>query len=377
MLVRAVFVVFVILALFGDARITLFVLNRVVFGSHRHEKNPWRFLIFVVPPVLLFLTALFWPVNLWIERLMSSRIIEQLTPERIEEVTWSLALAKIGSAWLIIAATIGSVWILDRLRLREPRSPREHSLFHNDVYDLEVTSHEVVVDDLPAAFDGYRIAFLTDTHVAGFMRRDYYARIVDEVRRFDPDLILLGGDFVTWRRDVPLFDEVLLRHLRARDGVFAIFGNHDYWADADAIRDALQANGVELLTNRNVILTRGTSQLPLAGIDEMYRGQPDVDAAFRGIRNGRPCIAISHHPDIVDILEGRRIDLLLCGHTHGGQIRVPFFGALVVPSRHEWELAAGFHRLGSLLLYVGRGLGAVPPVRILCRPEVATFVLKR
>ena len=190
MLLRLLFFAFILLALLGDARIFLFVMNRFVFGSHREERSPWSWLIVATPPVLIVLTALIWPLNQWLDWLLSSRVIERFTPERIEEITWSLALAKIGAVWLIIAATVGSYWILDRIRVNYlPSAPligirdqpseviplrRAHVPFpwlrrlgaHNDVYDIEVTKHELFIDHLPEAFDGYRIAFLTDTHVA-------------------------------------------------------------------------------------------------------------------------------------------------------------------------------------------------------------------
>jgi predicted MPP superfamily phosphohydrolase len=400
-IVRATFAAFILLALLGDARIFLFVMNRVVFGSHREEKSRWHWLLYAVPPLLLVLTALIWPVNQWIERLLTTRAFEAVTPQRLEEITWSLVLAKIGAAWLITAAGVGSYWILERIRVNylppaplegvreEPseivRLRRAHVPFaalrklgaHNDVYDIEVTRHEVFIDDLPASFDGYRIAFLTDTHVAAFVRRDFYREIVARVQAFDPDLIVFGGDFVTWNRHIPLLPDRLLDGLSARDGKFAILGNHDYWAGADEVTSTLRASGVEVITNRRAILTRGVEHVPLVGIDEMYRGEPDVDAAFAGIDAARPCIGVSHHPDIIDLLGGHRLDLLLCGHTHGGQIRFPFFGAVVVPSQHEGEFASGFHRVGGVLMYVSRGIGAIPPLRILCRPEVATFVLRR
>jgi predicted MPP superfamily phosphohydrolase len=382
MLVRSLFAAFVLLALLGDARIFLFVMNRVVFGSHRQEKSPWHWLMFVVPPLLLALTALFWPLSRWIERLLTMPAIERLTPERIAELAWTLTLAKIGVAWLIVAAAVGSHWILDRIRanylpepplvgIRDVTPPsRAGSAFHNQVYDLEVTHHEIIVDDLPESFDGYRIAFLTDTHVASFVRPAFYREVVARVQRFDPDLVLFGGDFVTWHRHIPLVRDRLLDGLSARDGIFAVMGNHDYWAGLRELP------GVRFLTNDRVLLHRGNDALPLAGIDEVYRGNPDVDRAFAGIGDAAPCLAFSHHPDVIDIVR-RRVDLLLCGHTHGGQIRFPFFGAVVVPSRHEAEYAAGFHRVGPVLMYVSRGVGAIPPLRILCRPEVATFTLRR
>ena len=400
-MLRTVFFAFVVLALLGDARIFLYIMTRRFFGGHRHEKSEWSFLMYVVPPLLVILTALFWPLNMWIDRLMRTHIVESITPERIEDFAYSLVLAKIGATWLIVAACVGAYWVLDRIRVMAFGVPplagirnlpseviplrRAHIPFawirklgaHNDVYDIEVTKHELVIDDLPEAFDGYRIAFLTDTHVASFMRKSFYREVVAQAMKFDPDLVLLGGDLVTFGRDIPLMGEVLLTGLTARDGVFAVLGNHDYWAGADKVTEMLAAHNVQLLTNRSTILARGGQTLPLVGIDEMYRGTPDPARAFAGLDPSGPCLGVSHHPDIIDLLGSNRLDLLVCGHTHGGQIRFPFFGPVVVPSMHEGTFAQGFHRVGAVLMYVSRGVGAIPPLRILCRPEVATFTLKR
>lgn len=409
-MLRPLFFALLALALVGDARIFLFVINRLVFGSHREEKAKLHWLLYAVPPLLLFLTLLFWPLHAWIRDLADNRVVERIAPEPVERVLWSLMWAKIGSAWLFLAAGVGAYWIVDRIRvlmlpapqiagtkthppqvfrsrLRETdRDDHKPGLIsrvaralgaHNDVYDIEVTRHEVYIDTLPASFDGYRIAFLTDTHVASFMRRNLYRDVVAQVMRFEPDLILLGGDFVTWERHVPLMAEVLLPDLQARDGVYAVLGNHDYWANADAVVAAMTARGVTFIINRSIAIRRGDDMISLLGIDEVYRGEPDLDAAFSRVDPNVPAIGLSHHPDIVDLLEDRKLDLLVCGHTHGGQIRFPFFGSVVVPSKHEARYASGFHRVENVLLYVSRGVGAIPPLRILCRPEVATFTLCR
>ena len=400
-MLEPLFLTLLILALLGDARVFLFILNRLVFGDHSEEKSPYTWMQWAIPPVLLALTLLFWPLNRWIRILVRQDAVEQVTPERVESFIASPVLAQIGAAWLFIAAAIGLYWLVDRthtwftrdrgipgvrtlapelVKLRKAHIPfafLRNLGAHNEVYDIEVTRHEVDVEGLPAAFDGYRIAFLTDTHVASFMRRGLYREAVAQTMRFDPDLVLLGGDFVTWERHIPLMAEVLLTDLSARDGVWAVLGNHDYWANADGVVAAMTARGVRFILNRSVAITRGEDTLQLLGIDELYRGNPDVEAAFRRVDPQRPCIGVSHHPDIVDVLEGRRLDLLVCGHTHGGQIRLPFFGSIVVPSKHEARYAAGFRRVGDVLLYVSRGIGAIPPLRILCRPEVATFVLRR
>ncbi|MFZ2492229.1 MAG: metallophosphoesterase [Thermoanaerobaculia bacterium] len=400
-MIRPLFFVLLLFALLGDARVFLFVMNRLVFGSHRHEKSELGWLMYAVPPVLLVLTLLFWPLHQWVGWLASQAVVDRVTPEAVERAALSPRLAQLGAAWLIVAASIGLYWIIDRLRAlvvrdapvagtrsSEPevvRLRRAHVPFawlrklgaHNDVYDIEVTHHEVVVDGLPEAFDGFRIAFLTDTHVASFVRPAFYREAVSQAMRFRPDLVLLGGDFVTWKRHIPLMAEVLLSGLSAPDGVYAVLGNHDYWADANQVRDLMEARGVEFIVNRRVTIDRRGTKLDLIGIDEVYRGEPDLEAAFAGLDGSTPVLGLSHHPDIIDLLEGRRLDLLVCGHTHGGQIRFPFFGSVVVPSRHEARYAAGFRRVGRVLIYVSRGIGAIPPLRILCRPEVATFTLRR
>lgn len=377
----ALYILLAFLALMGNARIGLFSLNRLVFGE-THESDRLKWGLVAIPFVLLLMAPLYW---LFIRDFRDGALT---------------LLGSAGAAWLALTVGTGTYWLIDRawhathpksidgvhalpsetIRLRKAHVPFRFLRrlgAHNDVYDLEITQHEVIIPDLPASFDGYRIAFMTDTHVASFMRRELYRVCVDEIARREIDLVLLGGDFVSWRKHIPLMTKVLLDGLEAPDGVYAVLGNHDYWSDADAVVAAMTAKGVEFIINRSVRLQRGSDLIDLVGIDEIYRGEPDVETAFRNVTGLRPCIAVSHHPDIIGRLDERRIDLLLAGHTHGGQIRLPFLGAIIVPSRHEGLYDAGFHRQRNVLLYVSRGLGAIPPVRILCRPELAMFTLVR
>ena len=363
----------------GYARAAAFVLNHAIFG-HRDDLPLMKYVTIALPFVFLGLSLLLIP-------LFREAASEELS-----------GYAKAGAAWFFASATIGLVWIAQRVielsrfrpvegvnrsrseivRLRKAHIPYpwlQRLGLHNEVYDLEINRFDVDIKGLPAAFNGYRIGFLTDLHVASFMRRSLYRTAVRALKDDEVDLILLGGDFVTWRRHIPLMAKLLTEELEAPDGVWAVLGNHDYWADGDGVIAALTAKGVRFLVNRQVRIRRGEDEICLAGIDEIYRGKPDVDVALHGSEDN-VVIAISHHPDIIDRLEGRRIDLMVCGHTHGGQIRLPFLGALVVPSAHEWKYAAGFFREDQVLMYVSRGIGAVPPVRILCRPEVAIFTLR-
>jgi uncharacterized protein len=371
--------VLAILALMGNARIGLFSLNRVVFAQ-KQESDRLKWALRAIPVTLLLLVPLY------------GLLFRDFTRGVMTPLGWA------GAGWLLVTVSIGIYWIIDRgwhnlhpphiggvrslpsqvIRLRKAHIPfrtLQRLGAHNDVYDLEVTHHEIIIGDLPEEFDGYRIAFMTDTHVAGFMKRRFYRECIEQIRARDVDLVLLGGDFVTWHKDIPLMARLLLEGLEARDGIYAVLGNHDYWADADSVVAAMTARGARFLINRSTRLRRGSAVIDLVGIDEVYRGEPDVEAAFSAVPGNRPCIAVSHHPDIIGMMGSERVDLLVAGHTHGGQIRFPFFGAVVVPSKHEGLYASGFHRHDNVLLYVSRGLGAIPPIRILCRPELATFTL--
>lgn len=377
----AAYALLALLAIAGNVRIGLFVLNRSVFGQ-KTEANIMKWLLILIPPALLLMSGLYYG------------LYRAMRDDQFD------AFGYAGAIWLAVTATTGAYWLVDRayqtahpqvipgvrtqpsdvIRLRKAHIPSvvlRNLGAHNEVYDLEVTRHEVIVPDLPPAFEGYRIAFMTDTHVASFMRRNFYREIVAQSNRFDPDLVLFGGDFVTWNRHIPLMAELLTTDLKARDGSYAVLGNHDYWADADSVIAALTAQGVRFLVNRSVKIKRGQEAIYLVGIDEIYRGKPDYVEAFGDVDKNRPCIAVSHHPDVVERLGERRVDLLLCGHTHGGQIRAPFFGAIVIPSRHEGRYDEGFFRLQNVLMYVSRGIGSIPPIRILCKPELALFTLVR
>jgi predicted MPP superfamily phosphohydrolase len=372
----------VIPAIAGTCRIGLFALNRGVVGEKSGTEDRMKWLMIFIPPLLIVLSFLYIPLY-----------------RSISRGTFSFP-GMLGAVWLGVTVTTGCTWVVRRawhlthrpeipgvalvaremvaMRRRHFDAPLLRWLgVHNDAYDLDIPTFEVTIPHLPHSFDGYRIAFLTDLHVAPFMRRKLYQEALRQIAHRQVDLVLLGGDFISFRRHIELMAEVLTSGLTPPDGTFAVLGNHDYWTDADAVVAALSTRGVVFITNRSVTIRRGEEALLIAGIDEVYRGHPDVEAALSNADPVTPVIVVSHHPDIVDVLGNRRIDLLVCGHTHGGQIRLPFFGAIVVPSKHEGRYAAGFFREKNFLMYVSRGIGAVPPLRILCPPELPIFVLRK
>jgi predicted MPP superfamily phosphohydrolase len=259
---------------------------------------------------------------------------------------------------------------------------------------LEVTATEIRLPSLPAAWDGVRIAHLSDLHLSRIVPAGYLARCVEATMRAAPDLVLITGDFVTrsggW---IPCLSTLLAR-LHAPWGVWGVLGNHDHHVSAAGVSAAVEAGGVRMLRNRHTRLERDGEPLWLVGIDSMAGDQyrlsrarlAEVDRrmqrhlceAFAGVDPEGCRILLAHSPDILPLAKSHGVDLVLSGHTHGGQVRLPLLGATVVPSRYGARYAAGLFHEGGAHLYVTRGLGVVRlPVRFLCRPELAILTLRR
>lgn len=236
----------------------------------------------------------------------------------------------------------------------------------------------IAVPRLPAAFDNLRIAFLTDIHHGPFIALDYVASIVRTTLALAPDLILLGGDYISKDPKYvgPCFE--VLAGLDAPLGVFGVLGNHDYQSGMPAMKSAFAAARFEELTNRGVWLERGSSRLRLAGVDDLWFGRPDPRPALGNASAEDACLVVSHNPDFAEKLRDPRVGLVLSGHTHGGQVYVPGYGAPIVPSRYGQKYLQGLVAAPMTQVYVSRGLGTVtPPMRYNCRPELTLLALKQ
>jgi uncharacterized protein len=219
-----------------------------------------------------------------------------------------------------------------------------------------------------------RLAFLTDLHFGTFLRAGSVAAWVDAALAAEPDVILLGGDLVDGlsRADPdPLLRE--LARLRAHLGVYATWGNHDYgrFGDVAPFGAALERVGVRVLRNRG---TPVRDDLYLAGLDDGSRGEPDLAAALAGRPPGAACVLVAHDPAILSEVPPE-VDLTLCGHTHGGQIRLPGIGAVVKASRFAQRFTRGWTHQRALG-YVSRGLGVgIVPLRLNCPAELTLLEL--
>jgi len=237
-----------------------------------------------------------------------------------------------------------------------------------------VLSHaRVVIDGLPAAFEGLRILLVTDVHAGPFVAPPALETAFARLAATEPDLIVLGGDLTTGQLSEFRDHERAFRSLRAPLGVWAVRGNHDHYTEDPARLAAMvEACGIGVLDNRAVELRSGGAGLWLAGIDDLLIGAPDLDRALAAAKP--PVVLVSHNPDVLFEAARRDVALVLSGHTHAGQIRIPGCPVLVRQSRYR--LDGGRYRAGRTELVVSRGLGAVGiPVRIACPPEAVLLEL--
>jgi len=238
---------------------------------------------------------------------------------------------------------------------------------------------------LPEEFDGFRIAQISDLHFGPYMGRAGVEKAVRLADTFRPDLVALTGDFVSHpfrkpngpagaRHAEPCAD--VLATIKAPQ-TLAILGNHDHWNDADIVHDVLKERGINVLCNQAIPVERGKSRIWVSGVDDVFVGAADLPLALRNVPSSEATILLAHEPDFADYAARFPVDLQLSGHSHGGQVRVPGLGALILPPLAE-KYPVGLNRVGSLQVYTNRGIGMInPPVRLNCPPEVTFLTLVR
>ena len=234
------------------------------------------------------------------------------------------------------------------------------------------------VSGLPAWLRGYRIAQVSDMHRGPYVTEEYLRRCGALVDSLAPDLVVATGDFVDHRVRWAESCAAALSGLRAPDGVFAVLGNHDHWSeDAQQVAAALEGAGLRMLTNRSARLQRSGRSWWLCGVDDIWSGRPDLDAALRDVPETGFRILLCHEPDFADRAAAWGIPLQLSGHSHGGQVRLPGCRPFVAPP-YGRKYPQGLQQVerSPSLVYTNVGLGVIfPPIRLNCRPEVTLLTL--
>jgi predicted MPP superfamily phosphohydrolase len=228
---------------------------------------------------------------------------------------------------------------------------------------------------LPAAWSGAKIVQLSDLHVGRFIGPRRLERLVHRARSAGPDLVLVTGDIVDASADFAGQAARALASIPAPLGVWCVLGNHDHYAGAAAVRRALEAAGLHVLVNSGAVIERGGSPLWLCGIDDLWHGA-DLEAALSARPAGATVVLLSHQPNIFPEAAARGVALTLAGHTHAGQVAVPFFRQASL-ARFISPFVSGVYQMRTALLYVNRGFGVVRPlVRVGAPPEVAELALE-
>jgi uncharacterized protein len=239
-----------------------------------------------------------------------------------------------------------------------------------------VVQRTIAVPNLPGPFRGTTVALLADVHHGPYVPLAYIRHVVGMTNALEPDLVLLAGDYTDHSpADIePGIAE--LGKLRARIGRFAVRGNHDNHSSVPLTRAALAEAELPDLNNAGVWLERGGARLRIAGVGDVWTDEQDLDAALGDATLDDAVLLLSHNPDFVESIRDPRVGLVLSGHTHGGQVIVPGYGAPVVPSRYGQKYVYGLVQGPIARVFVTRGVGTVsPPVRFLCRPEVVLITL--
>ena len=250
-------------------------------------------------------------------------------------------------------------------------------------HELEVEKHDILLPRLPDEFRGMKIVQISDLHFEEFNEAFFLKHVVDVVNGLKPDMVLYTGDFVSYgpfpisygRSRVQPCAEILAR--TACPLRFASLGNHDYVVGWKMVKATLESHGIPTLVNQAIPLERGGKRLWIVGLGSASAraSLPREAIPKQVLRDREPMLLMSHEPDVLPEIASYGVDLMLSGHTHGGQIRFPFGPPLFLP-RFGRIYVEGMFRLGNTQMYVNRGIGAVGiPVRLNCRPEITQFTL--
>ncbi|HEY2038362.1 MAG TPA: metallophosphoesterase [Edaphobacter sp.] len=251
-------------------------------------------------------------------------------------------------------------------------------------HEIDLVNTTIRIANLPSAFHGFRIVQISDIHLDEFTEPFFLEHVVHQINDLKPDLVLVTGDFVT-RGSLTFIDShhaayrcaEILSTLKTPQ-VYTILGNHDVGVSASLVIEALHSTKIPVLVNEHVPIERAGSRLWLCGTDDATR-RPDLDLTLPEKPDG-PVILMVHEPDYADVLvkhpRGNLVDLMLSGHSHGGQVRIPFYGPLILPPMGQ-KYVMGHFQFGAMQLYVNRGLGAVGlPFRFACPPELTVLTLQ-
>ena len=236
---------------------------------------------------------------------------------------------------------------------------------------------------LPRVFSGLRVVQISDIHMGGWMNFDRFQHVADLIIAEKPDLLLITGDFLLGNNFTDASKQAVndlitvLSPLAKSIPSFAVLGNHDYWTDPEAVREMLLLCGIVDLTNTAFALTRAGEHLYLCGVDDVWEGDVHLEDVTAQLHKNSSAILLAHEPDFADTSAAtEQFDLQVSGHSHGGQVVVPFYGPPILPFLGQ-KYPSGLYKVGNMFQYTNRGLGMIRlAVRFNCPPEITVFHLE-
>lgn len=239
---------------------------------------------------------------------------------------------------------------------------------------ISVENIKIKLKRLPKELDGFRLVHLSDIHHSPFTSLEHISRVVEVSNLLKPDMFVLTGDYVSHETEYIAPVAEVLAKLKAEHGIYACLGNHDHWTDAELVTHLFRGEGINLLINEGFRFEARGTRFWLAGVDDLMVGKTDVKAALRGSREDEFKLLLAHNPQIVRRAARYNVDLMLSGHTHGGQVKLRDEEKRILPRR---KLSSGLHRRQNTQVYITRGIGTVVlPVRYQCPPEISLIELR-
>jgi predicted MPP superfamily phosphohydrolase len=244
-------------------------------------------------------------------------------------------------------------------------------------YIVLTNTYRIPVPNLPRAFSGFRVIQLTDIHHGFLVPLHFIRSVIARTNRIASDVIVCTGDYVRDRRSTKLIDAVwpVISGLKAPSGVFSVLGNHDHWADTSRSQYWLSRTGQDL-RHKVRRIERDGSRLWLVGAGDLWEDHRKLDDLMGNIPESECRLVLAHNPDTADTKFSSRVDLMISGHTHGGQVNIPFVGTPVLPVRNKNYSSGLKTSPKGTRIFISKGIGwAVFPVRFNCLPEIAVLEL--
>jgi uncharacterized protein len=385
-------VVFLMVAALGHAAIWIAAINRTHASGWPHaivsKVDKVFFLVLLVPPPIIA----YWLLRVDAQSLMPWRVFASTAANSTAVLAWEgyLILCWLGAAaalvdrlrWTIVR-DVSSILRFHRSRslatgdvLHSPDHPH-HAIVHlpgNESLELDLTERGLDVPRLPPALEGLSIVHLSDLHFTGKVGKPFFEEIVRMSNALEPEILALTGDLVDKTKCIDWIPGTLGR-LKARYGVYYIFGNHDLRVDCRRLRKVMDECGMVYLGGRSKVIEVRGQRVLVAG-NELPWFKPAADPGAFPPRSEVPFrLLLAHSPDQLAWARKGDGDLMLAGHTHGGQIRLPLIGPVFAPSRDGVQFASGLFFAPPTILNVSRGLSAELPLRLNCTPEIIHLTL--